>query len=131
MRSDPVRYLTRLNLSATGLDADAAKEVAGALAANLKPHTSEDAPFLTAKLPAEKDLTFWGSVAVECMPDEAKETSEADLGAALANAVHCELGSRDVTLVDKGLWIGDLSVPESCAAQFGGRTAPSCAAHSS
>lgn len=84
-----------------------------ALAANLKPHTSEDAPFLTAKLPAEKDLTFWGRVAVECMPDEAKETSEADLGAALANAVHCELGSRDVTLVDKGLWIGDLSVPES------------------
>ena len=102
-----------------------------ALAANLKPHTSEDAPFLTAKLPAEKDLTFWGKVAVECMPDEAKETSEADLGAALANAVHCELGSRDVTLVDKGLWIGDLSVPESCAAQFGGRTGQSCAAHSS
>ena len=102
-----------------------------ALAANLKPHTSEDAPFLTAKLPAEKDLTFWGKVAVECMPDEAKETSEADLGAALANAVHCELDSRDVTLVDKGLWIGDLSVPESCAAQFGGCAAPSCAAHSS
>ena len=69
-----------------------------ALAANLKPHTSEDAPFLTAKLPAEKDLTFWGKVAVACMPDEAKATSEADLGAALANAVHCALGSRDARL---------------------------------
>ena len=48
------------------------------------------------------------------MPDEA-ETSEADLGAALANAV-LQLGSRDV--LDKGPWIGDLGVPESCAAQL-------------
>ena len=84
-------------------------------------HEGKQSPLADSRhlLPGEDDTSFWIKAVEECnllaqdiVPDEREE--QMDMAAKeLASAVHSELRGRTYTVVRPGLYLGDLSGPES------------------
>ena len=94
------------------------------LVAALATRACDDSPTSDPRssLPSKKDETFWVGVCLECDlladadPDELPEGRNEQLrqiARELASAVHNEMHGRDFVQVKHGLFLGDLSGPES------------------
>jgi hypothetical protein len=67
-------------------------------------------------LPSKDDTEFWMRTAETCGVIASADTdddSHAEAAKELATAVHSEVAIRDITCIRAGLYLGDLSGPES------------------